>query len=523
MRDPRRQAVASLATAALLIGCGPWAGLGSPSPSGLGGPVAAVADAPSSPRETELAALAGAGADPLDLSEGTGAPGSTDGTTAGSSGDRAPTGEQPLKVSGGTPAIELYATDPSVLPGQRIGIAVSSTAPTYILTIYQVLPVGLHRVWRSKPMVGRSYRARVRVDLPGGAIRTHWPTAVGVPTKGWPSGVYLIYARTSTQAFSKAWVVVRDAHFDAAKPAYVFPAITQAAYNRWGGWSYYGRPKMGTALSLQRPMDKGGLGNFGLRDLKMLRFLLGALPNLQFTTDYDLGHAPPGAEHPAALLLGSHTEYVPGPMNDWVRGHLSAGDMHVGIFGANSFYWRVRLVPSPVKGAPNEIVCFKANPGGDPLAASDPTGLFRALPAHGSEGSWLGSQYQGVITDGHSRYDETISAWTPSELLDGTGWGPGTILKGVLQGEGDGPTWTSSLMFTRLIAIGPLATDLAVEGPVGMTIGENAAGGRVFDAGTFAFDAGLAPAAVDVGVSPASYARFTLNILRWLRLSPRGT
>jgi hypothetical protein len=244
------------------------------------------------------------------------------------------------------------------------------------------------------------------------------------------------------------------------------------------------------------------------------------LPNLQFTTDYDLAVAPPVAA-PSALLFGYHTEYVAPSMRDWVRGHLATGRMSLAIFGANSFYWRVRLQAAPGPGLPDELACYKIHPSADPLSATAPTGLYRNLGE--PEGAWLGSQYVGVVFDGRRRVSAALTGAVPPALLEGTGWGPGTVLRGFVRGEADaaylpGPGGAAPGGTATLSRSAGVVDEHGIPIQPAMTATVTPSGARVFDAGTFAFAEFLAPAKVDLGVRHGSFDRFARNVLTWLGL-----
>ncbi|HET9680627.1 MAG TPA: N,N-dimethylformamidase beta subunit family domain-containing protein, partial [Candidatus Limnocylindrales bacterium] len=219
------------------------------------------------------------------------------------------------------------------------------------------------------------------------------------------------------------------------------------------------------------------------------------------------------------LILGRHTEYVPEDLRDWVDGHVNGtGDMNLLNFGANSFYWRARLQPSPAPSSTLDLACYKFL-AGDPVAASDPanaTVQWRESPIDRPEGTLLGAQYAGIIDFGSRRFDFQVAATMPAGLLTGTGWQPGTILRGLLRGEGDDvyPGVGTTVLMTAS-AIGDQAQPLQLS----VTIRTSPEGARVFDAGTFAWSDGFNPPAVDLGVPLGSFDRFTDNVLGWLGLS----
>lgn len=410
-----------------------------------------------------------------------------------------------------SPSIQVYAGAVSVLPGQPIGLKVSTPAATYALSLALVTATGLRIVYQRAGLPGHDWHKLLRIDPVTHAVRARWPTAVTVPSTGYRPGIYIATATDSRGTTGHAIVVVRTPTLDPTKPAFVYDALTQAAYDGWGGWSFYS-PLPALTVTFDRPLlVQGGLGIWPEHDSRLVMWLLGRRPDLQFTTDYDLGLAPPTTA-PRTLILGFHTEYVPGPMHDWIVRHVETlGDMNLAVMGANAFYWRVRLGPSVTAGLPAEVTCYKLNRASDPLAATSPTGKYRDLGA--PEGALLGGQYVGMVLGGR-RFDSTITDQIPAELIAGTGWKAGTVLRGVIYGEAD---WAYPGSGSTMIAANskvPNRNGGTVSS--GMVIRIAASGGRVFDAGTFGIADGLPPSGINLGVNPGSFDRFMRNLLGWL-------
>ncbi len=145
--------------------------------------------------------------------------------------------------------------------------------------------------------------------------------------------------------------------------------------------------------------------------------------------------------------------------------------------------------------------------------------MWRAAPVNRPEGRILGAQYVGVLGSGFTRYDLTVTSGMPKELLAGTGWRTGTVIHGLLLGEGDAAyAGSGGIAIMRGDAVDTKGAPL----PTTVTIRTSPAGARVFDAGTFAWADGFAPPAIALGVSAASFDRFNRNLLTWLGFPPKG-
>jgi hypothetical protein len=138
-----------------------------------------------------------------------------------------------------------YATKPSYLPGQSIDLKVSTTAPTFDLSLWRYSnaadgsPFSL--VADQTGLTGVVGGTRT-MDPTSHMIRTDWAVSaqIAVPDST-PSGVYLARLSSSANIQSYLPIVVRRA--TAAKYLYVVPSMTWQAYNLWGGTSLYPGPE----------------------------------------------------------------------------------------------------------------------------------------------------------------------------------------------------------------------------------------------------------------------------------------
>ncbi len=432
-------------------------------------------------------------------------------------------GRVPVELPG---RIELYAGGVSVSPGEPLTLHVSTTARRYTFTIERLdatLPSGRQVVASSAERDGHDYRSLGTFDTLERTARANWPVTDTVDTGGWAPGVYVVTAHDTNGKTGEAIFVVRTAVLAPGSPVFVFTALTYQAYNLWGGANLYSyAAPRAVRVSFERPYAlDGGLGDWTRDDDRILGWLQRRGLALQYTTDYDLAIDPPVVA-PRLLVVPRHAEYVTASLRDWVEQHVDvAGDMNVLDFGANGFYWQVRLAKPRTAGAPMDLVCYKSA-AADPHAASDParaTTQWRQPPLNRPEGLLFGAQYLGVLGNGYIRYDYTITAQMPPELLAGTGWRPGTVIRGLLMGEGD-------LVYPGSggIAImdGRARTPKGAPISTSVTIRTSPAGARIFSAGTFAWADGFEPPRIDLGVTAASFDRFNRNVLTWLGFRPSG-
>ena len=252
--------------------------------------------------------------------------------------------------------IELYAGAVSVTPGQPLTLHVSTTARQYAYTIERLdatLPSGRQVVVRSGAREGHDYRSLGTFDTLERTARANWPVTDTLDTTGWTPGVYIVTATDADGTTGRAIVVVRTPVLVPGRPAFVFTALTYQAYNLWGGANLYSyAAPRAVRVSFERPYAFGdGLGFWTRDDDRILRWLQLRGLDLQYTTDYDLAVNPP-AVAPRLLIWPRHAEYVTASLRDWVERHVDVtGDMNVLNFGANGFYWQVRL-PTPGRRVP---------------------------------------------------------------------------------------------------------------------------------------------------------------------------
>jgi hypothetical protein len=426
------------------------------------------------------------------------------------------------RSSSETVVAEAYADRASYLPGDEVGLAVSTSAATYQISIWR-MGASPTLVARSASLPGGRQTPAV-VDLSTGLTRAAWSITYRWPVPvGTPSGLYLARVH-SAGADAYASFVVRSSR--RSQLLFVANSLTDAAYNTWGGASLYRSRLQGLRLpvqhavqvSLDRPnVFQDGAGSMFELQWPLARWLERAGYDVSYTTDVDLSRDPNSTPLPAAVVFGGHAEYWSTALRDWLDEHvLGRADVGLAIFGANTGYWRVEL------SADGRTVTWYKETALRPGSKS-PTGLidggraqFRQADAVSRDGErpeqlLFGVQYGSIPAEDH---EYRLSAAVPSELLVGTGLIPGATLGRIAGGETDyvnpGVGVPAGL---RTMATSDFFDIHGSPGRAAAVFRALPGGKAVFAAGTFRWMWGLDSGfAASHGV-PASFARLTTNII----------
>jgi hypothetical protein len=313
-------------------------------------------------------------------------------------------GTQPWQIQGRSEPgrlIEGYASAPSYFPRDVLKLAVSTTAPSYVATIWRVsgsAPADspFVRVATIESTPGRQQAAPV-VDATTKMVRAPWDWTTTFPIPpDWPSGVYLVRLDSTQGAQSYVPFVLRSR--SATKFLVVSSALTWQAYNEWGGSSVYvtriGDPLPGVTRALGVSFDRpyatdGGAGQLFFLELPLISWLERQGLDVSFTTDYNLSVNPADQPLPGTVIFNGHDEYWGVPLYDWLDAHVTAGDMGVAMLAADSGYWPVSFgLASPdgpqvlrtVRcGAPRRGVRVIRTPIRAPRATHSRSGSFRTV------------------------------------------------------------------------------------------------------------------------------------------------
>jgi hypothetical protein len=310
-----------------------------------------------------------------------------------------------LRSAGPPEAVEGYADQVSVSPGQSFTLQVSTTGSSFRVSAYRV---GWYRgaqarlVWRSGAIGGRrqpgaSFTAATRT------VFTRWEPVVTVPTGGWPEGAYLIRLDASNGHQRYVPLVVRS-ESGAGKTVLVHAPETWQAYNLWGGYNLYQGEdgSYGTRslqVSFSRPYEGDGASRFMIYERAFVVLAERTGIPLAYTTGPDIERDPAVLRGATAIYTLGHDEYWTPRRRAAITQARDAGT-NVAFLGANTCYRRIRLAPGTPAGP--SVICYKSDVGQDPMYSSHPalaTTDYRAGPAPDPESRLTGVIYEGYPVD----------------------------------------------------------------------------------------------------------------------------
>jgi hypothetical protein len=352
-----------------------------------------------------------------------------------------------LKAATG-PAIEVYASETSVLPGESVSLHVStSPAALYRILVFRLGwygGAGARRVacvpgcTTDEPGIPRSPQP------PGttGAVRAGWPVTDAVAFgSDWTSGYYLIEAMLTTgpQAgrVATTYVIGREPPGRAAAVVVQVPVNTWQAYNGWGGSSLYNFSSAAGSdrahhVSFDRPYDwtlPGAQGPLHW-ELPLVRFLEREGEDVSYQTDVDTHRDPGSLLRHRLVITAGHGEYWTRQERDAMNGARDSGT-NLAFMGANIGYWQIRY-----DDAERTIVAYKStyDPNPDPSAK---TAMFRELRPPLDECQLLGVQHAGgLLTWGASDYVVPPAA-ADDRWFASTGLTAASTLRGLVSVEAD--------------------------------------------------------------------------------------
>jgi methionine-rich copper-binding protein CopC len=302
--------------------------------------------------------------------------------------------ESEWQISGnGDPALQGFATNFSVNKGQSVSFKITNTANApYRIDLYRIgyyQGNGARKVGTipSSATLRQNQPAPIHdpvtnlVDAGNWAVSASW----AVPSTA-VSGVYIArLVREDTGGASHIIFVVRD---DASQSDVLFQTsdTTWQAYNRWGGWSYYGGTNAERAykVSYNRPFSTradtpNGRDYFFGVEYAMVRWMEANGFNVSYFSGVDSDrYGSEILEHKLFLSVG-HDEYWSGPQRAAVERARDSG-VNLAFLSGNEVYWRTRWENS-VDGSNTPyrtMVCYKetaANAKIDPT--NEWTGTFR--------------------------------------------------------------------------------------------------------------------------------------------------
>jgi hypothetical protein len=310
-----------------------------------------------------------------------------------------------VSSAGPADAIEGYADQVSVQPGQPFTLHASTTGSSFRVSAYRV---GWYRgaqarlVWRSGEIRGRR-QDEVSFASATRTVFTRWEPVLTVATGGWPEGAYLLRLDASHGHQRYVPLVVRSVD-GAGKTVLVHAPETWQAYNLWGGYNLYQGEdgSYGTRslqVSFSRPYDGDGAIKFMVYERAFVVLAERTGIPLAYTTGPDIERDPSVLHGATAICTLGHDEY-------WTPGRRAAitrardAGANLAFLGANTCFRRIRLARGAAAGP--SVICYKTDVGQDPMYSSHPalaTTDYRAAPAPDPESRLTGVIYEGYPVD----------------------------------------------------------------------------------------------------------------------------
>lgn len=342
-------------------------------------------------------------------------------------------------------AIEGYASDVSVAPGEELRLHVSTQpAATYRVEIYRIgwydgaggalvacLPEGCREESQG------SAQFIPEPDEATGELRAGWGVtdSVRVPDS-WRSGYYvakLVLTSGPDEGSSTAVPVIVRAPDGASSDVLVVAGVnTWQSYNDWGGRSTYSDPDPAVKVSFDRPYT-ATLGKPTL-DYPVARFLDQFGYDAAYTTDVDVDADPAELTRHRLVVVPGHSEYWTKAMRDGLEAARGAG-VNLAFLGGNTGYWQVRYADAERRVLAN-YRSADVDPVSDPSLA---TVRWRDQPLDRSECTLVGVQWQGgddAVDPGPHGY-RVIAKHLEDPWFAGTGFAAGDVVAGAVGDEWD--------------------------------------------------------------------------------------
>ncbi len=324
------------------------------------------------------ACTGGSGSSPAGPSTPTAAPSARGGAASGGAAAPFPVAENKrpgtsawrITDLGAAEAIDGYADQQSVLPGQSFRLYVSTTASSFRVDAFRFGWYSGHQarlVWASAPVRGQRQTA-VRTAAGTHMVTAPWRPSLTVSTASWPPGSYLLRLDASSGAERYVPITVRSAS-TAGAVVILNDNTTWQAYNTWGGYSLYQGPDglpsdRGYAVSFDRPYDGDGAVRFLAFDQSAIAQAERTGIPLAYETDVDLDQHPGLLAGARAVITLGHDEYYSLAMRNALTQARNAGT-NLAFLGANAIYRHIRFAAGD-----RVIICYKAA-ALDPLFGKD--------------------------------------------------------------------------------------------------------------------------------------------------------
>jgi hypothetical protein len=268
--------------------------------------------------------------------------------------------------------IEAYASATTAVAGQRVHFYVSTTAGSYVASVYRMGwygGLGARLVANVKSHPGHRFSAP-RPNSHTGLIVPRWPAAFDLTiSRNWLSGVYMVKLTASSRFQTYVPIVVADHR--SSKVLFVRALSTDEAYNDWGGKSLYGDAHYpyGSAswsghraykVTFARPYTYGedaGSGLFFRYEYDMVRWLEKNGYDVSYSSDVDLDQHPEQVPRHRVVVIAGHDEYWSLRQRNALQSAV-AHRVSLAVFGGDTGVWQARYEAGA--GGPAGIeVCYR--------------------------------------------------------------------------------------------------------------------------------------------------------------------
>jgi len=423
---------------------------------------------------------------------------------------------------GAPDAIDGYADQQSVLPGQSFRLYVSTTATSFRVEAFRFGWYSGRQgrlVWTSARVRGQRQTA-ARITSGTHMVTAGWRPSLTITTANWPPGSYLLRLDSSGGAQRYVPITVRSAS-TAGAVVILTDNTTWQAYNTWGGYSLYQGPDglsadRGYAVSFDRPYDGDGAVRFLAFDEATIALAEYTGVRLAYETDVDLDQHPGLLQGARAVISLGHDEYYSQAMRAALTNARNAG-VNLAFLGANAVYRHIRFAD-----ADRVVICYK-DAAIDPLYGRDDaetTQQWRDAPDPRPESVLTGVFYEcNPVSAPWVVYDP--SSW----IFAGTGAYKGERFPGMVGPEYD--RVNPAVPFPRplqVLAHSPLTCDgfATFSDSAYYTVGS---GAGVFASGTMRWVCAMRGPSCGHGVTRAAERfvdRATENLLRVFAAGPAG-
>lgn len=423
-------------------------------------------------------------------------------------------------------AIQGYADQVSVLPGQSFRLFVSTTAARFRVRAFRM---GWYHgsdmarlVWTSDQVTGH-LQVQSRF-VPGvNMVTAPWHPSLTITAAGWPPGGYLLKLIASSGAQRYVPITVRSPS-TAGQVVLISDVTTWQAYNLWGGYDLYGGPQgfadRSRQVSFDRPYADDGAEWFLSFDQAAISLAERSGVPLAYETDVDLDKNPGILNEARAVISLGHDEYYSAKMRQALLNARNMGT-NLAFLGANAMYRHIRFAASAL-GADRVEICYKVA-AEDPMYGQDnaaTTQDWRDPPDPRPESVITGVLYEcNPVSAAYVVFDP--KSW----IFAGTHVRRGTRFPGMVGPEYD--RVTSGMPFPRplqVLAHSPLTCD-GVSSFADSAYYTVPSGAGVFASGTMRWVCALRGPYCGHGVTWAAdhfVRRATENLLRGFAAGPAG-